>query len=275
MPTSPPVLVLIDHSALMGSTSREWQEYSRIGTCYIPQVIYEEIKFLTDRATEGEVEKTAREFMRFFPNSGWQLTDAHATHPTITPPGGSNLSKQARLVVTVAQCGYGFALDRTDSLVVFVSNTQAILQRIPALGIPNFCGVTKAAFLQWVRTGQVPPAVSAQIETFNSSGQVSAKYQAPAVEERQMSAPPTPNSTITGPASAIVSASTSSKSRSVGTGLFPRLINAMVALVVIAAVGLVAWRFIQPASFDRFWKQMNLPALPGQQPAQPSKPVKK
>ena len=235
-----------------------------MGTCYIPQVVYEEIEFLTGRATEAEVEQVAREFMRFFPNSGWEITNAHVTHPALTPPAGSNLSKQARLVVAIAQCAYGFALEQTDSLVVFVSNTQSILQRIPSLGTPNFCGVTRAAFLQWVRTGAQPPAVTQQIQIFSSSAEIAAKNGAKPVEETPQAIVLSPKSTMTGPASADRAASSQSRSRSGGTGVLSRAIASLVSLLIVAVLGLAAWRLIQPTSFDRFWKQMNLPALPGQ-----------
>ncbi len=271
MPTPPPVLVLLDHSALMGKSTREWQEYSRIGACYLPQVVHEEIEFLSGRAPEPEAEKTAREFLRFFPNSGWQLTNAHATHPAFTPPGGSNMSKQARLVVAVAQCTYGFALENNDNLVVFVSNTQPILQRIPSLGMPNLCGITAAALLQWVRTGQRPPAVTQQLQIFSSSEGVQGNGQVKAAGNRQSSDPTSPAPTMAGPASADRATPSSSGRRGPGGGLLSRLIGGAVALVLIAGLGLVAWRFVQKASFDQFWHQMGLPALPGQQ----SKPVKK
>lgn len=275
MLTPPPVLVLLDISALMSRNSREWEEYSHIGTCYVPQVAYEEIEFLTGRATEPEIEKVAREFMRFFPNSGWEITNTHATHPAITPPAGSNLSKQARLVVSIAQCAYGFALEQTDSLVVFVSNTQSILQRIPSLGSPNFCGVTRAAFLQWVRTGEQPPAVTQQIQIFSSSAEMGSNNGARFGGETSKSAVASPAPTMTGPASADRAASSQSRSRRGGTGVLSRAIASLVSLFIVAVLGLAAWRLIQPASFDRFWKQIGLPALPGQPHAQPSKPAKK
>ncbi|MBD2180644.1 PIN domain-containing protein [Aerosakkonema funiforme] len=274
MPTPPPVLVILDLSALMGKTSREWQDFSRIGACYVPQAVYEEIEFLTDRAPEPQWEKIAREFMRFFPNSGWQLTDAHATHPAFTPPGGANLSKQARLVVAVAQCTYGFAQENSDNLVVFVSNTQPILQRIPSLGTANLCGITVAALLQWVRTGEKPPAVTQQLQVFGAAGSQGGNNRSPAASPTQSSAPANSAPTMTGPASADRSSS-QSKKRSSGTGLLTRLVSGAITFVVLAALGLVGWRFIQPTSFNQFWQKMNLPALPGQPPTQSPKPVKK
>ena len=252
MATTPPIAILLDLSSIIGSSIREWQEYSRIGNCYLPQIIYEEIEFLTGRAPEPNVEKTAREFTRFFPESGWQLTNAHAVHPTINPAAGQNLSKQARLVVSVAQCMYGFAQENPDKLVVFVSNSQPILQRVPGLNTANLCGITTAALLQWVRTKQRPPAVTQKLQTFSNS---------PNSEENSQPQPVTSSTTMTGPASA---AQTPAKSRPSSNNLVSKIVGTLVSLLIFAILGLTAWRFIQPQSFNQFWRQTGLPALPGQ-----------
>jgi len=265
MPTTPPISLIFDLSALMGSSIREWQEYSQIGTCYLPQILYEEIEFLTGRAPEPNLEKTAREFTRFFPTSGWQITNANASHPAIAPAPGQDLSKskQARLMITVAQCMYGFAQENADNLVVFVSNSQPILQRIPALKTPNLCGITAAALLQWVRTKQRPPAVTQQLQTLSSSG-TNGRISQPKPVNRT---PPSPKSTpanppvMTGPASA---AQPPAKSRSTSSSFVTKLASGLFTLIIIGGLGLTAWRFIQPESFNQFWRQNNFPTLPGQ-----------
>ncbi|MFB2936603.1 PIN domain-containing protein [Aerosakkonemataceae cyanobacterium BLCC-F154] len=263
MATTPPIAILLDLSSIVGSSIREWQEYSRIGNCYLPQIIYEEIEFLTGRAPEPEVEKTAREFTRFFPESGWQLTNAHAVHPTLNPAAGKDLSKQARLVISVAQCMYGFAQENPDKLVVFVSNSQPILQRIPALKTPNLCGITRAALLQWVRTNQQPPAVTQQLQTFNNSpisGETSQPQPLPKIPAKPTASPPN-SPVMTGPASA---AQTPTKTRPSSSGLLTKIVSSLITLIILAVLGLTAWRFIQPQSFNQFWRQTGLPALPGQ-----------
>jgi hypothetical protein len=263
MATTPPIAILLDLSSIMGSSIREWQEYSVIGNCYLPQVIYEEIEFLTGRAPEPNLEKTAREFTRFFPESGWQLTNAHAVHPTINPPAGQNLSKQARLVVSVAQCMYGFAQENPETLVVFVSNSQPILQRVPGLNTPNLCGITTAALLQWVRTKQRPPAVTQQLQTFSNSGISQANSQPQTLPKTppQPTSPPPNTPPMTGPASA---AQTPTRTRSSSNNLVSKIVGTLVSVLIFAALGLTAWRFIQPESFNQFWRQTGLPALPGQ-----------
>jgi hypothetical protein len=255
MATTPPIAILLDLSSIMGSSIREWQEYSVIGNCYVPQVVYEEIDFLTGRSPEPKWEKTAREFTRFFPESSWQLTNAHAVHPTLNPPPGQNLSKQARLVVSVAQCMYGFAQENPDHLVVFVSNSQPILQRVPGLNTPNLCGITTPALLQWVRTKQQPPAVTQKLQTFSNSP-ISETNSQP-----QPTSSPPDSAVMTGPASA---AQTPTKPRSSSNNLVTKIVGTLVSVLIFAVLGLTAWRFIQPESFNQFWRQTGLPALPGQ-----------
>ncbi len=76
----PPLLVTFDTDVLMAGRTQVWQEYAKVGTCYIPEVVYDEIDRLTDQAVEPAIEQVAREFMRFFADSGWIATDAQQTH---------------------------------------------------------------------------------------------------------------------------------------------------------------------------------------------------
>lgn len=274
MTTPPPVLIVLDLSTLMGSTTREWQDYSRVGSCYLPQVVYEEIEFLSGRAPEPDLEKTAREFLRFFPNSGWQLTNAIASHPALTPPAGQALSKQARLSLAVAQCAYGLSGEHPGELVVLVSTVQQLLQRLGALQSPNLCGIVPAALLQWARTGQKPPAVTQQMAATLKAGgtPVSAATASKPTSPLPKAATSAP---MTGPASAARTLASSSRRNSGGMRALSGVIGSVLALIGLAIAGGFAWRAIQPASFNKFWHQLGLPSLPGQPPAQKPKPVKK
>ncbi|MBW4575297.1 MAG: hypothetical protein KME08_08435 [Aphanothece sp. CMT-3BRIN-NPC111] len=271
----PPILVLLDLSAIMAGTTREWQEYSRVGKCFLSQVVYEEIEFLCNRAPEPNLEKTSREFMRFYPNSGWQLSTANEPHPSLTPADSQALSKQARLALATVQCAYGLSQEQTTQLVVLVSNSQPLLQRLQALEAPNLSGITATALLQWARTGQRPIAVTQQLQSMiragSSSGNSLLSGGSPVTRGTSPTAAPRP---MTGPASAArIPASPSSQKG--GRGLFSGLINSVLALTGVAIAALIVWAVIQPASFNQFWNKLGLPALPGQQPAQKSQPVNK
>ncbi|MBE9184733.1 hypothetical protein IQ270_08385 [Microcoleus sp. LEGE 07076] len=164
----PPVLVTFDADVLMAGRTQVWQEYAKVGTCYIPEVVYDEIDRLTDEAVEPAIEKIAREFMRFFAESGWIATDAQETHRTLEP-SIKNQSKPAMLVVATAQCVYGLAQEHPESLVIFVSNSQPLLKRLASVGAENLCGITGAMLLNWARKGERPPAATQQLQSLMRS----------------------------------------------------------------------------------------------------------
>lgn len=267
MATPSNTLILLDLSAVMAGTTREWQEYSRVGECYLPQVVYEEIQFLCDRAPEPTQETTAREFMRFYPASGWKLTTANGTHPSLTPSNGHSLSKQARLSLATAQCAYGLSLNQPEHLIVFVANSKPLIAQIQALETNNLACITATALLQWCRTGHRPPAVAQMaISTPQTNGQVSRS----ATNRSQ----PTP---MTGPASAARPLPSKPKGN-----LLSSLVAGVLALAGLAIAGSIIWAVVQPASFNKFIRQLtpnptNSPTKPTQKPAQkpPQKPLKK
>ena len=160
----PPLLVTFDTDVLMAGRTQVWQEYAKVGTCYIPEVVYDEIDRLTDQAVEPAIEQVAREFMRFFADSGWIATDAQETHRALEP-SIKNQSKQAMLVVATAQCVYGLAQEHPEALVIFVSNSQTLLKRLASVGTTNLCGITGAMLLNWARKGERPPAATQQLQS--------------------------------------------------------------------------------------------------------------
>ncbi|AFZ08539.1 hypothetical protein Osc7112_4216 [Oscillatoria nigro-viridis PCC 7112] len=160
----PPVLVTFDADVLMTGRTQVWQEYAKVGTCYIPEVVYDEIDRLTGQAVEKAQEQVAREFMRFFADSGWIATDAQETHRALEP-SIKNQSKPAMLVVATAQCVYGLAQEHPDALVIFVSNSQPLLKRLASVGATNLCGITGAMLLNWARKGERPPAATQQLQS--------------------------------------------------------------------------------------------------------------
>jgi hypothetical protein len=160
----PPVLVTFDADVLMAGRTQVWQEYAKVGTCYIPEVVYDEIDRLTGKAVEKAQEQVAREFMRFFADSGWIITDAQETHRALEP-SIKNQSKPAMLVVATAQCVYGLATEHQDALVVFVSNSQPLLKRMASVAAANLCGITGAMLLNWARKGERPVAATQQLQS--------------------------------------------------------------------------------------------------------------
>ena len=160
----PPILVTFDADVLMAGRTQIWQEYVKVGSCYLPEVVYDEIDYLTGKAVEKSQEQVAREFMRFFADSGWIISDAQETHRALEP-SIKNQSKSAMLVVATAQCVYGLAQEHPDALVVFVSNSQPLLKRIASVGSANLCGITGAMLLNWARKTERPAAATQQLQS--------------------------------------------------------------------------------------------------------------
>ena len=254
----PPILLLLDLSALLVGKPREWQEFARLGRCYVPQSIYQEIQAQSQVGIDSNFEQTAKEFCRFFAESNWQLTGAGALHPSLQPSEGQNLSKRARLGQTVSECAYGFARQSPGRLVVLVSNDQPLLKRIQSLGVSNLCGVPGSALLVWSRSGRRPAIVAQHLQAMRST----------AVTVSGLTAPPRSRSTV--PPHRVAPRSlreSPPKVRAVQPiynhpDLLRQLVSGVSALVALMITIGVVWYVVQPKSFNHFLRQQNLPTLP-------------
>lgn len=159
-----PVRLILDISTLSATTTREWLGFSRSGECYLPHVVYEEIRFLFDRSPDPDLERVAREFNRFYANSGWKISDVVGHHPGLKASTGYGLTKRARVALAVARCAYGEAQQNPRQLVVLVTSDRSILQRIYDLQVPNLTGIASAGLLQWSRNGERPIAVTQKLQ---------------------------------------------------------------------------------------------------------------
>jgi hypothetical protein len=277
----PPISVLLDLNAILSETAREWQNFSRIGNCFVPQAVYEEIEFLCNRAPDPQVEQTAREFMRFYPTSGWQTSHAHATHASLTPAKGEALSKQARLTLATAECAYGLARQEPGMLVIFASTSQPLLQRISALNVSNLYSIPVSALLLWARTRKRPAAITEKLQNLKwtaSALQGTTVMSKPLAASLSQTAPKSHASVTTSPkrtASRTTATYTSTPARvgiAARNGL-PTLISSILALGGFAIMGFIVWGCLQPASLNQFLGKAGLPKLPNQQLIPPQSPT--
>jgi hypothetical protein len=314
MPSAvPPILVVFDLGALMTGRTREWEMCSRLGTCYLPQLVYKEIEELAGGAGEGSLLEVARELTRFWPYSGWLLTDAAAAHRLLQPAAGAQVSKQARLVVAVAQCAYALSQERGGELVVFVSDSLRLQQRMQSLEVANLCCINSTVLMQWARSGQRPLLVTKQVQgMIKARAKTPTKANPPATKSRssmrmsvsqQVTQPPSSmGMSVSAPGtfnkeealasrvrftrqamkasklgSALNKEGARDKSGSVylpsvqrrrssvshkKPGFFAWVMNAVYTLVALAGFGMaggLAWKLVQPASFDKFWKLQVVP----------------
>jgi hypothetical protein len=266
----PPCLLLLDVSAVITSNLADWQQFARIGRCLLPTVVLDDIKDLGDHAPEAETSQKAREFLRFYPNSGWKTTQSAATHPALQPAEGQDLSKRSRLALVVAQTAYGLARSYPDALVVLVSNDQRLIQQLKTLDVNNLVGIPASAMLQWSRTKRRPVVVSHQLQAM-SPGTGALAGSTPSRAGTGGSASALASDTASRRPSAnrpsAVASCRSSVQRAFSPSRLSSLFFNLLTLSAIAIVALVIWKILAPQSFDRLWKQM--PVI--QQPAQPRK----
>jgi hypothetical protein len=254
------ILLVFDLSAILAGRTRDWSQFNSVGSCFIPQVVMEEIEFLTQRSSDPEEEKIAREFTRFLPDSNWEISQSIAEHPSLTPPDGKNLSKNARLQLAVAQCVYGMTQENTASIVVMVSNQGNLRTQLENLKVNNLCTLTSAQFIQWLRTNQRPLNITQAIQK-QSVGGWSPTSQSPNPQIDR----PKQGSTKTGSSSSQSQSRTPRYSTSVKkANPISGLINSILALVAFTAVGCSIWYFAQPKSFNQFWQKLGLPPISNQ-----------
>lgn len=174
----PPVELVLDLSILSGSSTREWMGFSRVGTCHVPKIIHEEMRFLHERAPDEDIERVAREFNRFYRESQWTISDAIAHHPALRSASGEALTKRNRLALAVARCAYGIAEENPTHLVVLVVSDRTMLQRIYSMKVPNLCAINGAMLLQWSQTGQRPIPIIQKIQEMRISSGARARLAA-------------------------------------------------------------------------------------------------
>lgn len=173
MSLTPPVLLVLDISALASSAPKEWIEFSRIGSTFVPQAVYEEMKLLFDRSPDPDLEELCKSFNHFYPHSGWTITEAHAHHPSLAAAGQA-LTRRARITLASARCAYALALSSPGHLAVLVTNDQSSLQRIYQLPSTNLCAIRTSELLQWCRAGQRPVMVSQKMQQLRVTSGVAA-----------------------------------------------------------------------------------------------------
>lgn len=250
----PPVHLLFDLGGLLVGKTREWQEFARVGQCFLPQVVFDEIQFLAHVGADHPQEKTAQEFLRFLAGSNWQLTSATAPHPELKAPPGRILGKRSRLALSVAEAAYGVARASTGRLVVLISNDQALLRRVQALGIPNLTGLPVSALLIWSRTGRRPAVVIQHMQQM----QERSRMFAAAAPRRRLT-------TVAAPIQVPVAPRSPAPTLHLGNQYFnalQQMASGASAIVSLAIALSLAWYLVQPRSLNQFLRQHDLPTLP-------------
>jgi hypothetical protein len=256
----PPIFLLFDLTALLSGKTREWQEFSHVGRCFVPQAVYEEIQALGRVGVDRSQEQTAREFIRFFGESDWQLTGVGATHSSLQPVAGQIYSRRARLALSVAECAYGLSRSSPGRLVTLIANDQSLLQRVQGLGIANLCGIPSSALLIWTRSGRRPPIVAQHLQAMRSTtvavGMMPSSTRAATATKTTRPATSLPRTATK------VEKPRSLRPDSHHPSAFYQIVSGLSALVAAILVMGIVWYIMQPKAFNQFMRDRNLPTLP-------------
>jgi hypothetical protein len=248
----PPVILVFDVNALSAASSAEWREFSRVGNCYLPRVVYEEIKLVFDRSPDPALEGIAKAFHRFYATSGWQVSDANAPHAVFTGKPGHTLTRRGTISLAVGRCAYGIAQEFPNSLVVLVSKDRSLLQRLYEISRFNLCGITGESLLQWSRSGQRPIPVSQTFQQFRATHGLEPARSSAAFEQPTFAAALAPPKPL--PAVAIRPANSRSSRFSLA---MPRLSETLsetksllVALVSLTIAAYLVWLLFNATGWD-------------------------
>ena len=265
----PQILLLLDTTVILNGSARVWQGYGPLGNCYLPQVVLDEVRFLCNRAPDPSQEKSAREFFRFYPNSGWRITAETMSHPALKSAQGQTLSKRARQIITIAECAYGASQHFPEQLVVLATDNQPLLKRAQTLQVINLCGVTGAALKQWSLSAKPPKAVNQAAIKMKTAGVRLATARSPVSSSRpanrtspstshSATAPAKPRKPISAPSRRATPDIQSASS----FYALSQLLSLVISLAGFVVVGFLIWRLAQPQRFEQFWRRHNLPKLP-------------
>lgn len=275
-----PIILVLDISTLSSTSTREWLGFSRAGACYVPQIVYEEMRFLYDRSPDPDLERVARDFNRFYSTSGWHVTEVMGHHTILKSATGYALTKRMRVSLAVARCAYGLSQQQSKSLVVMVASDRAILQRVYDIQAPNLTGIQGAALLQWSRSGQRPVAITQKLQEMKANGLIEPLTGSLTYVHRPNTIHPTPSAShrvavTTIPRRNTPSGTSASKS-TVGTKhrstrlrprrkvfdlpeWFPQFMSILLSVMALCGAGVLIWIIFFTNILDRF-----IPAEPPQ-----------
>lgn len=229
------IILVFELRAILASSSRDWQQFKSVGSCILPEVVKNELEFLTKRATTSEEETSARQFMRFWADSGWESSNLTSTFENLSARQGENMSKNARLQLATAEGVGALAVHHSTDKVILVSNNPNLSKDMEKLGLDNLIVIPLTQLLQWVRTNQAPLALT-KITGHNHL------------------IPPPLKNTSSEPSYTYNPKAKVKKSQNILTGVIPSILT----ILGLIFVGGLSWYFVQPESFQKFWQEKGI-----------------
>lgn len=246
-------LLLVETSAIVSTNPNTWQAIAKLGECLLPEVVAIEIKNIANGKTEGN-ESNAKQFQNSS-NLNWQVTTLTAKHADLVIRATQNLSRQARVMINVAQSAVGVANAHPTQCVVLISDEISLRDRIAKLESKNLCAIPSAVARQWSRTDQAPPIVYQSI-----------KYLQKQISEAANQFPRQTDTIYLGASSSSLNAEQKIKDNQKANPNYGQIAIILVkfglATTFSVAILLFGWRLAQPQQFQQFWKKNGLPPLP-------------
>lgn len=250
-------LLLVETSAIISTDPNTWKAIAKLGECLLPEVVALEIKNIANGQAEGN-ESAAKQFQNSS-NLNWQITTLTAKHADLVVRTTQNLSRKAKLMMSVAQSAVGVANAHPKQCVVLISDEISLRDRIAKLDCKNLCAIPSAVARQWSRTDQAPPIVDQSI-----------KYLQKQINQLDQPTNQLPYQTDTiglSTSSPIPNAeqkTTKSKPQVQPNDrhIVMSLVKFGLATTFLVALLLLGWSFAQPKQFQQFWKKTGLPPLP-------------
>ncbi len=252
-------ILVFEPTAILAGRTRDWTQFQQLGDCVIPQIVKEELEFLTKRAIEPQEEEISREFFRFLPDSGWQVNSTQNNHPSFTKKAGEELSKSARLQLAIAQSVYGIATENPNDLVILISNKANLRTEIDNLEENNLTTLTLANFIQWLRTQQKPINISQKLAQLNTSNPEKKVKTSTVKSNSQTQNKATKKSNTNNKSLYDSSYQPKAKVKKKNNPL-ASIIPSILALAGFIVVGGLIWSVVEPNSFQQFWQKTGLPS---------------
>ncbi|TYQ24267.1 hypothetical protein PseudUWO311_19795 [Pseudanabaena sp. UWO311] len=250
-------LLLVETSAIVSTNPNTWQAIAKLGECLLPEVVAIEIKNIANGKAEGN-ESNAKQFQNSS-DLNWQVTTLTAKHADLVIGATQNLSRQARLMINVAQSAVGVANAHPTQCVVLISDEISLRDRIAKLDSENLCAIPSAVARQWSRTDQAPPIVHQSIKYLQKQIQKQ-------ISEATNQFPRQTDTIYLGTSSSSSNAEQKIKDdQKVSPNYGQIAINLVkfgLATTFLVAILLFGWRLAQPQKFQQFWKKNGLPPLP-------------
>ncbi|MBD2176566.1 hypothetical protein H6F42_06515 [Pseudanabaena sp. FACHB-1998] len=264
-----PHLLILETSAILQTDIHTWKEIAKLGNCWLPEIVAKEIKNIAEGKAEGN-ESVARQFQNIQSQLNWQITPIVGRHPDLVLKTSQNLSRKAKLNLTIAKSAIGIAKAYPHQRVILIADEILLRDRISQLNCQNLCAIPSAIARQWAKTNKLPPIVQKLVtQEGNDPDNTELAYELNANLNAKSSSP----SNLVDRDSQTSSPSSNAKPKFNYRQIALSLMKFGITATFIVTVLLVGWRLVQPQQFQQFWKKTGLPPLPKTiiEPIQPNK----